>query len=105
MHVNVGALRVQNVNLIMKLTYSQELLESETLVKCTISGGSTYMYIILLSWSVILTNDVHVEYLVDNIYVYIGNRVYRVCGHSYGHTLCSFTSKLVPVLLRVQLYE
>ena len=42
-----------------------------------------------------------VEYLIDNIYVSIGNRVYRqtMCWHSYGYRLCTITSQLALILL------
>ena len=42
----------------------------------------------------------YVEYLIDNIYVSIGNRVYRQCvGDSDGHGLCAISSKFVSLLL------
>ena len=41
----------------------------------------------------------HVEYLIDNIYVNIGNKVFRQCGDSDGYRLCATISKFVFIFL------
>ena len=43
----------------------------------------------------------NVEYLIDNIYVSIGNRIYRQLGYrdSNGNRLCAVGGKFVSVLL------
>ena len=44
----------------------------------------------------------YVEYLIDNLYVNVGNKVYRQC---VGIPLGTDCAQSVPVLLRVQVHE
>ena len=44
-----------------------------------------------------------VDYLINNIYVSVGNRIYRQCP--YGHRLCTTAGQSIPVLLWVQIHE